>query len=174
MQAALRRGKLFVYCCKFAVSTTHLGFLVLRVITATWNRKLGIVQTSWKCGKKKLWIRMAESCLFCCWKIPGKQVMQRWAKAHHLPCLRTFFIHLSLQDSVLKQLENHQNRIDDIFIPNALLMVKAESAMRGVSSSKAFRGRISGRQTCKHPTIFSPYWHRKWDSTGKPQDNRSY
>lgn len=67
--------------------------------------------------------------------------MQWWAKAHHLPGLRTFFIHFSLQDSVLKQLENYQNRIDDIFIPNTLLMVKAVSAMRGVSSSKAFRGK---------------------------------
>lgn len=83
----------------------------------------------------------------------------RWCNGErkHVTCsgLRTFPIHLSLQHSVLRQLENYQNRIDDIFIPDALLMVKAVGTMRGVSSSKAFRGRISGwQQTCKHKTYF--------------------
>lgn len=176
MQAALRRGKLFVYRCKFVVGADHsltLGFSFRDVITATWNRKLCKDLTSWK-SEKNLRFRTAESCLFCCWKNPWKASDATVSKSTSPALCAHFFIYLSLQDSVSKQLENHQNRIDDIFIANALLMVKAVSAMRGVSSSNASRGRISGTQTCKHTKIFSPCWHRKWDSTGKPQDNRSY
>lgn len=69
-------------------------------------------------------------------------------------CLCTFFIHLNLRDSVLEPFENYQNGIDDTFISNALLMVKAVSVMKGVSSSKAFRGTISDWQTCKHTKYF--------------------